>query len=532
MPKKPSSAKKTVLRRNARKKLAGQADRLSDLSRKDMEQLLTELGKAQGELESSRLNYADLYDLAPVGYFTFGRKGVVIDANLTGAGQLGVNKSELISRPFSAFLADSEDRKTFFDHCAAVLRTGAGAACDLKLKRKDGTLFSARLQSIVVKKNDVVMPEYVRSVVSDVTSLKEMEQRLRDSEEQYRLMAETSSDVIFQLNEEGRILYVSPAVNRYGFKPEGITGSFFMAYVDPRDHAKATDAFRRAASGSRVDMLELRLRNATGESYYSEINVTPVMKRGAGVVIQGISRDISARKSLETALKQTNVDLATVNKELEAFSYTIANDLRAPLRSIEGFARAIIEDYTDRLDTTATDYFSRIRAAAHRMDQYIEAMWAMSRVSRRALAENTVDLHEVVEAIAGDLRRKQPERKVDFVIAEGVKVKGDREMLRIALENLLDNAWKFTGGRQTAKIEFGVIEEDGKRNFFVRDNGAGFNMAYANTLFQPFHRMHTDAEFPGIGIGLAIVRNIIERHGGQIWAESSVDKGATFFFTL
>jgi light-regulated signal transduction histidine kinase (bacteriophytochrome) len=148
------------------------------------------------------------------------------------------------------------------------------------------------------------------------------------------------------------------------------------------------------------------------------------------------------------------------------------------------------------------------------------------------LAENTVDLHEVVEAIAGDLRRKQPERKVDFVIAEGVKVKGDREMLRIALENLLDNAWKFTGGRQTAKIEFGVIEEDGKRNFFVRDNGAGFNMAYANTLFQPFHRMHTDAEFPGIGIGLAIVRNIIERHGGQIWAESSVDKGATFFFTL
>jgi light-regulated signal transduction histidine kinase (bacteriophytochrome) len=277
-------------------------------------------------------------------------------------------------------------------------------------------------------------------------------------------------------------------------------------------------------------MLELRLRYATGAPYYAELNVTPVIKSGAAV-LQGISRDISARKSLETALKQTNTDLETINKELEAFSYTIANDLRAPLRTIEGFARAIIEDYQDRLDSTATDYFSRIRAATHRMDQYIEAMWALSSVSRRELAENTVDLHELAEAIAGGLQRKQPERKVDFVIADGVKVKGDRVMLRIALENLLDNAWKFTGNRPAARIEFGVIETDGKKNFFVRDNGAGFNMAFADQLFQPFHRLHTMSEFPGIGIGLAIANNIIKRHGGRMWAEGEVDKGATFFFS-
>jgi PAS domain S-box-containing protein len=538
----PGSA--DALRQKALQKLKKQTGRLHEFSSKDMQHLIAELGThqielemqneqlriAQMELDASRRKYADLYDFAPVGYFTFDRRGVIREANLTGAGQLGEGRRELLKKPFSFFLADAESRKTFADHCDAVLRTGAGAACEIRLRRKDGALFSARLQSIVVE-NDGGKPEFVRSVVSDVTGLKEMEQRLHDSEERYRLMAETSSDVIFQLDAEGRIIYVSPAVNQYGYKPEGIVGSFFTAHIDPRDQARATDAFHRAASGSRIDMLELRLRYATGAPYYAEINVTSVIKRSNGAVIQGISRDISARKSLETALKQTNTDLETVNKELEAFSYTIANDLRAPLRTIEGFARAIIEDYRDRLDGTATDYFSRIRAAAHRMDQYIEAMWALSSVSRRELAENAVDLHEIVEAIAADLQRKQPERKVDFVIADGVKVKGDRELLRIALENLLDNAWKFTANRPAAKIEFGVIETDGNKNFFVRDNGAGFNMAYADQLFQPFRRLHTASEFPGIGIGLAIANNIIKRHGGRMWAEGEVEKGATFFFT-
>jgi PAS domain S-box-containing protein len=538
----PDSA--AALRRKALQKLKKQTGRLRELSSQDMQHLITELGthqielemqneelrKAQLELDASRRKYADLYDFAPVGYFIFDRRGVIREANQTGAGQLGLSKRELLKKPFSFFLADAASRTVFADHCAAVLQSGVGAACELGLKRKDGSSFSARLQSIGIE-NDEGAPEHVRSVVSDITSLKEMERLLHDSEERYRLMAETSSDVIFQLDAEGRITYASPAVNRYGYKPETIVGTPFSAHVDPRDLAKAMDAFKRVASGIRIDMLELRLRYATGAPYFAELNVAPVIKHANGAVIQGISRDISARKSLESALKQTNADLETVNKELEAFSYTVANDLRAPLRTIEGFARAIIEDYQDRLDATATDYFSRIRAAAHRMDQYIEAMWAMSSVSRREFSENTVDLHEVAEVIAGDLRRKQPERKVDFIIAESVKVKGDREMLRIALENLFDNAWKFTGNRPAATIEFGVIEADGIKHFFVRDNGAGFNMAFADQLFQPFHRLHTMSEFPGIGIGLAIANNIIKRHGGRMWAEGEVDKGATFFFT-
>jgi PAS domain S-box-containing protein len=533
-----------ALRRKALKKPKEQAGRLPKLSSEDTQRVITELGahqielemqneelrKTQVELEASRRKYADLYDFSPVGYFSFDRRGLILDANLTGAGQLGQNKRELITKPFPVFIADDEGLKTFVDHCAAILRTGAGAACELKLKRKDGALFHARLQSIVAGNEEGAL--FVRSAMSDVTSLKEMETRLRDSEDRFRRIAETSADVIFQLDAQGRVAYVSPAVNRYGYKPEAIIGTPFTAYVDHRDLAKAADAFERAASGNRTDMLELRLRYATGASYHAEVNVTPVKKHGAVVGIQGISRDITTRKSLETALRRTNTDLEAVNKELEAFSFTIANDLRAPLRTIEGFTRAILEDYADRLDATATDYFSRIQAATRRMDQYIGAMWTMSSLTRRELAENTVDLHAVAQEIAGDLQRRQPERKADFVIADGARVRGDQEMLRIALENLLDNAWKFTDKRQPAKIEFGVAEADGKKTFFIRDNGAGFNMAFADKLFQPFRRLHTDAEFPGIGIGLAIAHHIIKRHGGRMWAEGEVGKGATFSFTL
>jgi len=588
-----------ALRKKALKKLKEQTGLLRELSSKDMQHLITELGthqielemqneelrKAQVELEASRRKYADLYDFSPVGYFTFDRRGVILDANLTGAGQLGVNKPELIKKPFSFFLADTESRLTFADHCAAVWRTEAGAACELKLKRKDGTLFHARLQSIVAA-DDEGNPLFVRSAVSDVTRLKEIENRLRDSEERYRLIAETSVDIIFQLDAQGRVAYVSPAVSRYGYKPGGLVGTPFTDYIDPSDISEATEAFRRAASGNRIDMLNLRLLGADGAPYDTEINIMPVLRGNEVVAVQGISRDITVRKSLENTLKRTNVDLEAVNKELEAFSFTIANDLREPLRTIEGFSRAILEDYADRLDATAAGYFSRIREATRRMDQYIEAMWTMSRLTRGELAENTVDIHEIAQEIAGSLQRKEPDRKVDFVIADGIKVRGDRHMLRIALENLFENAWKFTSKHPSAKIEFGVIDcgaeplrispdKDirgqapcGLRNdnhpshsssplrgegrvrgqseianpksagpqsemvCFVRDDGAGFDMNYVDKLFQPFQRLHTTAEFPGIGIGLAIAHHIIKRHGGRMWAEGAVEKGATVYFTL
>ena len=189
----------------------------------------------------------------------------------------------------------------------------------------------------------------------------------------------------------------------------------------------------------------------------------------------------------------------------------MSNDLRAPLRSIEGFTSAITEDYAASLDQTAKDYFNRVISASGRMSQLIDAMLNMARLTRGELMEKTVNLSDMAEVVAYELGKKYPDRRVECVIAKGIKVQGDIDMLRVVIENLMDNAWKFTGGHEQAKIEFGVMQANGKDVYFVRDDGAGFNMEFAGKLFEPFKRLHSESEFPGIGIGLATVRKIIKQ---------------------
>jgi len=218
--------------------------------------------------------------------------------------------------------------------------------------------------------------------------------------------------------------------------------------------------------------------------------------------------------------------------ELEAFNYSVSHDLRAPLRPLDGFSQALLEEYGDKLDDQAKDYLTRIRAAAQRMGQLIDDLLGLSQVRRARIARERVDLAALAEAIVGELRRNEPSRDVRFVAETDLEVSGDPRLLRIALENLLRNAWKFTHKKPGAVIELGKRTEPGRTVYLVRDNGAGFDPEYAERLFQPFRRLHSDAEFEGTGIGLAIVARIIEGHGGTIWAEASPDQGATFFFTL
>ena len=241
-------------------------------------------------------------------------------------------------------------------------------------------------------------------------------------------------------------------------------------------------------------------------------------------------------KELEHAreeLHQYTADLAAANRELESFSYSVSHDLRAPLRSIDGFAQALTEDYDARLDETGRDYLSRIRAAAQRMGALIDDLLSLSRVTRFELTRSTVDLSAMVQETARRLREGDPHRQVEWRIQPNVTVAGDSRLLRLALDNLLENAWKFTGKRDRAAIEFGVTTHpDTGRAFVVRDNGAGFDMAHAGKLFGAFQRLHGVSEFPGTGIGLATVQRVIRRHGGRIWAEAAPGAGASFFFTL
>ena len=248
--------------------------------------------------------------------------------------------------------------------------------------------------------------------------------------------------------------------------------------------------------------------------------------------------DRRMKAELERQVAERTSELQVANRELQSFSYSVSHDLRAPLRSIDGFSQAVIEDYAGQLDDQGRDYLNRVRAATQRMGHLIDDMLALSRVTLAEMQRGTVDLSALAAEVLAELQKNEPGRKVDWCIEPGLAAVGDAHLLRVLLFNLLGNAWKFTGKTANATIEFGAMQNaptqntQGTRDYFVRDNGAGFDMTYADKLFGAFRRLHTTAEFPGTGIGLATVQRIIHRHGGQVRGEGAPGRGATFYFSL
>lgn len=252
----------------------------------------------------------------------------------------------------------------------------------------------------------------------------------------------------------------------------------------------------------------------------------------------GIVKDISEKKQAEFEIRQLNKelrrhtkDLQAINKELEAFSFSVSHDLKSPLRHIDGFS-SLLEGYSEVLDEKGKDYLSRIRSNVKRMDGLIDSLLRLSRISSQTLNWEKIDLTELARDVAMRLNESDPKRDVEFTIREGMEVWGDRNLMSILLSNLMGNAWKFTSRRSKTEIEVGMMELEGRTIFFIRDNGEGFDMQYADKLFIPFQRLHSEKDFPGSGIGLSIVNRIINRHGGEIWFSSDVDKGTSFFFTF
>jgi light-regulated signal transduction histidine kinase (bacteriophytochrome) len=239
-----------------------------------------------------------------------------------------------------------------------------------------------------------------------------------------------------------------------------------------------------------------------------------------------------AHAQLEQRVRQRTAELEATNKELEAFNYSVSHDLRGPLRGIDGFSRALLEDYASTLGSTAKGYLERIISASGRMGELIDDLLELSRLSRVPLRQQPVHLSDIARSIVEQLGENEPHRQATVRIEEGLVAVGDARLLTVVLENLLENAWKFTAKQMDAQLEVGSFQQDDQRVFFVRDNGAGFDMTYANKLFVPFQRLHDQEEFKGTGIGLATVQRIIQRHDGRIWADGEVGKGATFYFTL
>ena len=247
---------------------------------------------------------------------------------------------------------------------------------------------------------------------------------------------------------------------------------------------------------------------------------------------QLLAESEQAARTLADTRAELVLDLEHKNRELESFSYAVSHDLRAPLRRIDSFSRAVLESQGEKLDEAGRRYLERVREASQHMSELIDDVLYLSRVTRADLREHEVDLSALANLMLARLQESEPTRNVETKVRPGVLVTGDGQLLRIAMENLVENAWKFTGKQPEARIEFGVTNASGEPTYFIRDNGAGFDMTYADRLFGPFQRLHPQGEFPGSGIGLATVQRIIHRHGGRVWAEGLLGQGATFQFTL
>ena len=502
---------------------------------------VTEPRRLQRELDSERLRFKSLVENSAEAILLTLPDGSILAANREACRILGRSVEEMCAAGMAG-LVDATDSRP-----APGLEERAEkgrASGELRLVRGDGTTFPAAVTSCVYTDFDGV--ERASVSIRDLSERDATQQALRQSEELYRSILRASPDDITFTDLEGRIRVVSPAaVSMLGYEhADEMVGRLMIEFLAPGDRERAAANVELMSQGVYTGPGEYVAIRADGSAFPMEANgefVRDADGRPTGMVF--VVRDVTQRKRSEDEIRRLNVELAervvtrtaqleTTNKELEAFAYSVAHDLRAPLRVIDGFSALIAEDAADRLTDAEVDHLQRVRRAAQRMAALLDDLLGLSRTARRDVRREDVDLSALASSVLDELREAHPGRSVEIAVAPAMTARADPELTRVILASLLSNAWKFTGRCDVARIEVGARDQDGARAFFVRDNGVGFDMAYAQHLFGVFQRMHGADEFEGNGIGLATVQRLVTLHGGRVWAEAEVDKGATLFFTL
>lgn len=389
----------------------------------------------------------------------------------------------------------------------------------------------------------------VCGVSTDITDLKKAGEALKESEKRLHDILDHMGNAVYLKDLEERYLFANRSfLNFLGKSMDEVIGRTVHDLYPPE---MATVIWEHDSMVLKTGILmefEERFQLHDGEHVFLSTRFPLKDIKGLPYAICGVSTDITNLKRAEDEIRNLNKeleqrvaarteevrktadDLARANVELEAFTYSVAHDLRSPLRLIEGFSHSLVKRYQDQLDSLGQDHLMRMRGAVKRMDKLIDDLMNFSYALRAELNLESLDLTGIASSIIMDLKRAEPERQVEFRAAEDLRAVGDRKLVRMLLENLLGNAWKYTSKRPKAIIEMGKTEEAGRQVFFIRDNGMGFGMDEAEKIFEPFHRLQPADEIPGTGVGLATVRRIIHRHGGKVWAEGQTDSGATFYF--
>jgi PAS domain S-box-containing protein len=365
----------------------------------------------------------------------------------------------------------------------------------------------------------------------------------RKMQDELHLIADALPVMISRIDTGEHYVFNNRAYeNWFGLTRKELYGRTVREMLGEETYRQAQPHLHAALAGTE-QLFEAIVQSRNGETHKMLVNYVPhfgPLGRVEGVyaLVTEVTRYHSAENEirrmntdLERRVQERTAQLEASNRELEAFCYSISHDLRAPLRAIRGFTEVLLEQHAPQLDARGQDFLRRVSAASSQMDKLVDDLLRLSRISRSELQRQQINLSALAEEVVSELKREEPQREIETVIAPGLQAPGDERLVRVVLDNLLRNAWKFTGKKARARIEFGRIEAP-EPAFFVRDNGVGFDMAYAGRLFGVFQRLHSVTDYPGSGIGLAIVQRVINRHGGRVWAESSENSGATFYFTL
>ncbi len=498
--------------------------------------------QSESQLRERERQYRNLLDSAPDAIVIVDESGEIQLVNDEVITRFGYDREELLGANVDILVPDNTRShhaalRDSYTRAPSVRPMGASRA--LFARRKDGSEFPVEISLSPSHNNGEL---YVTSIIRDVTERKKREEVYLQEQERYKHLVTHIPISVFRLSSgpQNKIQDANPTMINL-FQADSLATlaavPFSQLFAQKED---LVSLMNHLAAKGLVNGYEAEMVTLSGEKFFSSITAIVMREGDGGMYINSIIENISARRTQEEEINNLNQvllgrqqELENLNRELEAFSYSVSHDLRAPLRAMDGFSQSLLRNYADVLDEQGVDRLSRIRAGAQRMAQLIDDLLMLSRISRYDVKSEEVDMGKMVHEIFDDIKSQDnPQRDVTMHVMDNLYVKADSHLLHVALTNLLSNAYKFTGHTENAEITVGVMLEKSECVYYVKDNGAGFNMDYAEKLFGAFQRLHDTHEFPGTGIGLATVQRVVHKHGGRIWADAEEGQGATFYFTL